>query len=633
MDNSAMLLQQSSLPGITLEINEGAKDIEKAMVAIEKELGKPDREPVTAADEVHAVLDAVEQEEFIGFDTETTGLDFCRCDPHGMSLATRDKEWYITVEGLPLCMGRIRDTLNSEKHLVIGHNLKFDLHFVHRYGIRPPRIFDTCVAAFLENENQDLALKALAYTMLGYQGPLPEFRDMQRIFKRIVKKPKMEDVTVYDIPPAYLATYAAKDARFTYDLFLKLTNRLAEEEMLDYFYKVEMPFLYTLLDMEAAGVAVDLAGLHTLEIKYNNLRDEHMRTFQTLAPGVNHASNPQLQTLLFEKLKLPVQKETSKGAPSVDVITLSRLEKKDKTGTVSALLGVRKYEKLCSTYVTALRDLQYEGRIHTNFNRTRAVTGRLSSSSPNLQNIPARGEIGTEVRKCFVAKPGCKLIVGDYSQIELRILAHFAQDRHFVKVFKEKGDPYQLTADRVKIPRANAKAINFGWAYGIGPRGLCDSIEKAGNPRPKEDYAKWLLDTFDQEYPDMVRYKQRTIEFARQYGCVYTIARRKRRLEQINSQYTDARGRAERQAVNAVIQGSAFDVTAYAMNELHNIVPWFDASILLQVHDEIVVEVPEESAEELAGIVQRVMESIEKVFHLIVPIIAEPSIVDSWGDA
>lgn len=598
---------------------------------------------VTDSVEVPAVLNAISKQHKIAFDLETTGLDYNTGSIHGLSLATADREWYVSHHATKVILPELKTLFNSGKQLVIGHNLLFDLHFAGRHGVRPPKIFDTMIAEFLVDENQSLALKNLANTKLNFSEDLPSFKDMLKTTKALLHRKRIDLVSIYDIPLEPLAEYAALDARLTYDL-----HKIAEKELLDngmhgIFTNIEMPFIYTLLDMESAGFYIDLA-LHTkLEVEFAEKKQAAVKLFHKITktsanPDKDNFLNPdssiQLSKLLFEEGEYTSTRLTGTGKPSVDIMALTRLKAQDKKGEIVALLDYRKFQKLERTYITPIGDKLYNGRLHSNFRRTGTVTGRLSSGGGvNLQNIPAKGEEGHQVRAMFRAKLGKVMLVVDYSQIELRLLAHFCNDPNMIQTFLDNEDAHQLTATRLGIKRGEAKAVNFGIPYGISARMLQDAIEKAGVERPELSDAEDWISGYSATYPNFPIWQKRVWSLTRRLGYVKTIGGRRRHLPEIYSDDGYVRSRAERQAVNAIIQGSAADIIQKAMIDIANIQDDYDARMLAQVHDELVFEVSHDDVDKFAKNVQHAMEVIGEEFNLRVPLIAEPGIGPNWSEA
>lgn len=362
---------------------------------------------------------------------------------------------------------------------------------------------------------------------------------------------------------------------------------------------------------------------------------EMVMLFSMLFEGANYNSDQQLITLFYGILKLKNTRTTKSGQPSVDKLSLIRFNRKDKSGAVDLLQDLRLYGKMLSTYIYKIQNENINGRIHCSLNHTGTETTRLSSDNPNLQNIPARGGVGKELRGCFVAPAGKKLIVCDFSQIELRVIAHYCKDQTMISVFEEGRDPHQETADRFGIERPYAKEVNFGIPYGMSWIGLSDSLEEKGLERPPKKFAEELIDGYPNIYPGWKKWKASAIRYARELGYVRTIGGHRRILHDINSPINGARGKAERMAVNTIIQGSASDIIKHAMLSIHRQMWWFgeECKMLMQVHDELIFEVPEGVAEEFAEFVQYEMEKVKEVFQIIVPVLAEPNIGMSWAEA
>jgi DNA polymerase-1 len=564
-------------------------------------------------------------------DLETSGLDFNRSSIHGVALASESKEWYVCRGAEKALLPLLHDLVKDKQ--IIGHNLAFDLHFLGRYGIRPKNIADTMVGQFLVDENQGLGLKSLAHTRLGILEPLPDFKQLLHEAKRLTGRKKLAEVSIYDVPLDALAEYAGRDARLTYDLWSKTAYDLDQQGLYTYFFEVEMPFVHVLVDMEEAGFWIDQRLLRQLGSDFHQRMDDALKRWMEISQGVNPNSPKQLQQYLYETMGYQPTKFTELGAPGTDILSLNRLLPQDKNGAIRALIDYRKYDKLISTYITTFEEQLYNGRLYGNFNHTGTATGRLSSSSPNLPNIPAHGEAGGQVRELFAVPPGYKFVDVDYGQVELRLTAHYTKDPNLLRVFAEGGDPHQLTADLCGVTRSVGKTLNFASLYGSGPRSLADTVEKSGKPRPTLKETMDWLDRFARAYPEITRWKRRVIEYAAELGYVRTIAGRRRRLPDIRSFDKALRAAAERQAVNTIIQASAADIIKWAMLQLHPLLPEYGAKMLAQVHDELAFEVPEAAAQEFAAKAQAVMEAAGEQFKLRLKLSAEPGIGDSWGSA
>lgn len=583
---------------------------------------------------VGEILNIIDRQPKVAFDLETTGLDRNRSSIHGVALANDTNEWYVMGAALPALLEGMKPLAAKRDLLWIGHNLRFDVHFLDKYGIRPARYFDTMVAQALIDENQELGLKSLSQRKLGVTQDLPGFKDLLKLAKDKLKKKRTDEITIFDLPIDLLAPYAGRDARLTYDLEPICVGELAAEGMTDLFLDVETPFLYTVLDMEKNGFYIDTQAMDVVAKEFEEKINDASERWARLSKGINPNSPKQLQVYLYDKangLGFPVTRYTDSKQPATDALAIMRLAHKDKTGSLAALTELRKYEKLYNTYILNFQNMMFNGRLYGDFNQTGTVTWRLSSSNPNLQNIPARGDTGDMVRTLFAATPGYSMVVADYSQIELRLLAHYSKDPDFIKLFIEGGDPHQQTADLVGISRRDAKAVNFGWIYGIGPDGLADSIEKTGHPRPSRGDTQDWLDGFSRARPVVTAWKNAAIRHARKLGYIKTIDGHKRRLPDINSRDRGLSSSAERQAVNSIIQGSAAVLIKYAMLQINPFLGEFGARMLAQVHDELVFEVPEKYAKEFADRAKASMESVEEHYNIRVPVLAEPGIGPNWA--
>lgn len=582
----------------------------------------------------------------LSFDFETTGLDYYNDNPVGVAIANGRHAWYIHGSAFMEVTPWLKDKMGRTDIEWAGHNLKFDFHHLMNAVTDelPTKYFDTQIAQWMIDENDSLGLKHLGKVRLDAQDDIPSFSDLLMYTKKLRGIARKDLVTIWDIPVEVLGTYAAYDARLTYDLVDLLKKDLGDEGLDKIYYEQEMPFLAMLLRMERAGITVDQEKAAILKDKYDIIIKDVLYKFDKRVADiksklgkpteVNPNSPQQLAELLFEDMGLKSTKKTASGALSTAALVLQRIKRQDKTGIVELLMEYKKYEKVVNTYlVNMLSKTDADGRIRTNFNQTGTVTGRLSSSGNlNLQNIPARGDTGADVRDLFIAKAGHLLIGIDYSQIELRILAHYSRDENLVRAFYWGSDPHQLTADRMGVPRYVGKSVNFGTIYGQGAPTLADQIEKAGKPRPKESQAAQWLRAYDKLYPSIPRWKKMVLIEGRKYGFIETLGGRHRHAEGLDHYDNYIRARAERQLINSKIQGSAGDVINSAMLKVDRDQHNFGATTLLQVHDELTLEVPEEYADEAAVSVQRRMEGEREVFGISVPVIAEPSVGHSWAE-
>ena len=431
--------------------------------------------------------------------------------------------------------------------------------------------------------------------------------------------------------------YAAEDADVTFQLYEVFSPQLKKENLEELFHKVEMPLMKILAKMELAGISLDTDWLSRESVDLeNDLRELEQKIFELSGEEFNMNSPKQLGEILFEKLKLdPKAKKTKTGQYSTSEEVLQKLAYKHEI--IQYILKYRTYQKLKSTYVDALpSEIEpKDNRVHTTFSQTTAATGRLSSLNPNLQNIPIRTARGQQIRGAFVAEEGKKIISADYSQIELRLIAELSGEDNMIKAFQNGEDIHASTASKLfKIPldqvdktqRSQAKTVNFGIIYGQGAFALA---EQTGLSRTE---AKQMIDSYYENYPKLKIFMTEQVEKARKNGFVETILGRKRHLKDINSNNFVVRGHAERNAVNAPIQGSAADVIKIAMIDINKALSegGFKTKMLLQVHDELLFEVPEEEIEPIKVLIKEKMESAVKTK---VPLIVEVGVGNNWLEA
>lgn len=564
------------------------------------------------------------------FDCETDSLDELRAMPVGFSLAVKPGSGcYVPLKAPDAaCLSAeaaralIAPLLADEALVVIGQNLKFDLHVMENWGapIRA-RLWDTMIAAWLlDTERDSLKLESLGESFLGFGGtPYSEVAPKGTVFS--------------DAPLEKAAAYAAEDADLCLRLKAVIEPELERQGLARLFSEVEMPILRLLARMERHGILVDAAQLSAfggeIEIELANIQRE---TFELVGHEFNLNSPKQLQEVLFVERKLSSGKKTKTGY-STDVSVLEELAREDPVPAL--ILRHRTLQKLKSTYVDALIELSSrDPRIHTHYVQTGAATGRLSSRDPNLQNIPVREEEGRRIRKAFVAPPGRKLISADYSQIELVVFAELSGDPELRRAFVDGADIHRRTAalifgkeeDEVSAAeRRAAKTINFGVIYGMGAFRLAGEL---GIPRSE---AQRFIDAYFSRYAGVAAFVRDTVEGARRTGWVSTMLGRRRPVRAVDSRNANERQGAERVAVNSPIQGSAADIMKLAMlkvdAELTARFP--EAKLLLQVHDELIVETPEGQAAEVAAAVELAMAG---AYALSVPLRVGVEIADSWGD-
>ena len=369
-----------------------------------------------------------------------------------------------------------------------------------------------------------------------------------------------------------------------------------------------------LMDMEAAGMFLDQGMMGTVRTELVEVRDDALKIWKEITNGANPNSPDQVGKYLYDTCGYDVSKWTKGNKPSVDKLSLLRIQREHNDPAVIALQQYRKIGKLITTYIDSWYKKMYEGRIFGNYNQIGAKTTRLSSSNPNLQNIPAHGEHGSKLRNMIAAPPGYSILVADYSQVELRLLTHYSKDQVLMEIYFSGEDVHQRTADLLGVERFQAKAVNFGWIYGMGYRSLQDNLEEQGKPRPTAKEAKAWLATYNSTYQGAARWRDRAINYARQLGYITTLWGKKRRLPDLRSHDKDLRAKAERQAVNAIIQGSAANIIEDAMLTLSPMAREYGGNMNGQVHDEIVFEMPSDAVQEFSLIVKEQMETSVSIY-------------------
>ena len=569
------------------------------------------------------------------FDTETDSLDALEAGLVGMSFAfTPGEAWYVPVpadfEEAQAVVGRFIPALANPSIEKVGQNLKFDILALRKYGVRVEGpIFDTLIAHYLLNPELRHGMDYLAETYLSYRTvPIEE----------LIGPKGKNQLSMRDVPLDRIAEYAAEDADITLRLSQHFRPLLHEQGIDELASSIEMPLIPVLAGMEEAGVKLDTEALRqsseTLTADMNRLE----REIQELAgEPFNVNSTKQVGEVLFDRLRLDEKaKKTKRGNYSTGEEVLEKL--RGKHPIVGKLLEYRGLKKLLSTYIDALPLLIHPrtGKVHTSFNQAVTATGRLSSTNPNLQNIPVRDELGREIRKAFIPdNPDCLFFSADYSQIELRLMAHLSEDPHMIEAFRGGADIHAATAAKIYgVPvdevtsdmRRKAKTANFGIIYGISVFGLA---ERLSIPRGE---AKELIEGYFASYPRVKAYMDESILRAREKGYVETIFKRKRYLPDINSRNAVVRGYAERNAINAPIQGSAADIIKLAMVRIHRRFTdeGLRSRMILQVHDELNFNVYRDEAERVRRIV---LEEMEQVVSLRVPLIADCGEGANWLEA
>lgn len=598
----------------------------------------------TVAHTYHVAETAEQQEELckllsaqtaFAFDTETEGLDPLNAPLVGMSFAIQEHEaWYVPVptekEEAMNCLVRFKVILEDKKILKIGQNIKFDILALRKYNVKVGGpLFDTMIAHYLLNPELRHGMDYLAETYLHYQ-PVP--------IEQLIGPKGKKQGSMRDVPLEEIKEYAAEDADITLQLKQYFEPLLQKEGVDNLFYQMEMPLIYVLAEMEATGVKVDTGALKNSSLELTNQLAELEKEIHELAGcEFNINSTRQVGEVLFDKLQLDTKaKKTKSGGYSTSEDVLEKL--RSKHPIIDKLLAYRGIKKLLSTYIDALPELinPQTGKIHTSYNQAVTATGRLSSTNPNLQNIPVRDELGREIRKAFIAdNDDCIFFSADYSQIELRIMAHLSGDPHMIEAFCDGEDIHAATAAKIygiapsevtSDMRRKAKTANFGIIYGISVFGLA---ERLSIPRGE---AKELIDGYFKTYPQIRAYMDESIRIAKEKGYVETIFKRKRFLPDINSHNAIVRGYAERNAINAPIQGSAADIIKLAMIHIHQRFEeeHLKSRMILQVHDELNFNVWKEELEQVKAIV---LDCMEHVMELRVPLIADYGEGLNWLEA
>ena len=572
--------------------------------------------------------------DFFCFDTETTGTNVFSAELVGLSFSWKEGEaFFVSLprdrnEAQKIVM-KFKSVFENEKICKIGQNLKFDILMLRNYGVEVKgKLFDTMIAHYLIQPEYRHGMDQLAEVYLKYR---------TISYEDLCGAKGKNQLSIRNVPLKSLCDYAAEDADVTLRLKNVLEKELEENNLTSLFYDVEMPLMVVLTEMEYAGVRIDVNSLQQVSsFLSSQLAEIRKDIFEMAGLDFNIDSPKQVGEIIFDRLKIAQKgKKTKTGQYSTSEETLESL--RGEHPIIGKILEYRGLKKLLSTYVDALPALinPKTGKVHTSFNQTVTATGRLSSSNPNLQNIPIRDAQGREIRKAFTADSGCVLLAADYSQIELRIMAHLSRDANMVEAFNSGHDIHTATAAKIyKVPfeavtsdmRRNAKTANFGIIYGISVFGLA---ERLGIPRSE---AKALIDGYFETYPRVKEYMNECVEAAKKNGYVETLLHRKRYLPDINSRNSVVRSFAERNAINAPIQGTAADIIKIAMV---NISQRFKSSniqsqMTLQVHDELIFNVLNSELEQVKDIVIQAMES---AFSLIVPLKVDYNMGGNWLEA
>jgi len=586
-------------------------------------------------EELSRLIDSLMKCPSFCFDTETTGLDVIDSEIVGLSFSCKSHEaFYVSMpkeeEKIKRYISELKRLFLRNDVLVIGQNLKYDLHILRNCGIEVRgSLFDTMVAHYLVAPEKKHGLDAIAEDFLSYSKIKTE---------ELIGKKGGRQLNFKDIDPERVKDYACEDADITWQIYEILSERIREDKLSKLAEEIEMPLIKVLMEMEHAGVTVDSDALsHFASTLREELIEIEKKIFELAGQEFNVSSPKQLGIVLFEKLKIvsDAKKTKSKQYSTGEEVLINLVDKHD---IVQEVLDFRSLKKLLSTYVEALPKLIHPktGRIHTSFNQTLVSTGRLSSNNPNLQNIPIREERGREIRRAFTtSSEKHRFLSADYSQIELRLMAHLSGDEQMMQAFKNNEDIHSATAAKVygvnledvtKEMRSKAKTANFGIIYGISAFGLSQRMRI---PRTE---AKELIEGYFNTYPAVKAYMDESIKIARETGMVETMFGRKRMLPDILSRNSMIRGNAERNAINNPIQGSAADIIKIAMVKIHNTIQkeGLNTKMIIQVHDELNFEVPNEELERVKEIVKS---SMEQALELAVPLIVEMNDGNNWLEA
>ena len=589
---------------------------------------------VEKEDEIKQLCDYFLTKEILSLDTETTSLSPIDAELVGLSFSVKENEaFYVPVpadqDEARKIVDLLRPVYENEKILKVGQNLKYDYEVLMKYGVRlAGKMFDTMLAHYVIQPELRHNMDYLAEIYLNYK--------TIHIDELIGPKGKNQK-NMRDLRPQDVYEYAAEDADVTLKLKNKLEGELKKYGAEELFYNIEMPLMPVLAEMEMNGVTIDTQSLaDTSDVLTKRMEEVEKEIYELAGAPFNIASPRQVGEVLFDKLQIVEKaKKTKTGQYVTNEEVLQSLKGKHKI--VEAILEHRGLKKLLGTYIDALPKLinARTGHIHTSFNQATTATGRLSSSDPNLQNIPVRGEEGKEIRKAFIPEPGCLFFSADYSQIELRVMAHLSGDENMIEAFREGHDIHAATAAKIykeemenvtREQRTKAKRANFGIIYGITVFGLAERLEIS------RDEAKMLIEGYFETFPKVKEYMEKAKEQARNQGYVETQFHRRRYLADINSANATVRGFAERNAINAPIQGTAADIIKVAMIRIYNRfrAEGIRSKMILQVHDELNFSVYPEEKEKVEQIV---LEEMQNAFPMQVPLVADCGWGNNWLEA
>lgn len=589
---------------------------------------------ISSEEELEALVEDFSKAEKFCFDTETDGIDSMHNGLVGISLSkTPGEAFYISVDAeqgieKERVIEILQPLFTSGDILKIAHNYKFDYMILRRSGMElQGQAFDTMLAAYLIDASQKLKMDDLAQKYLGYD-PIP-------VTDLIGNGRKQK--TMDELPAEKITVYACEDADITLQLYVKLREILEEDELIDIAESLEFPLMDVLAKMEMNGILVDREMLDQFsKVLRSDLLELEQKIYELAGTEFNINSPQQLGEVLFDRMGLPAGKKTKTGQYSTAESVLKKLAPDYEVPDL--ILEYRAISKLKSTYVDALPKLIHEdtGRIHTDFNQCVAATGRLSSSNPNLQNIPIRTKRGREIRKAFIADEGFKLLSADYSQVELRVIASIAEDENMMGAFKGGEDIHSRTAKEIfdldsldqvtPDHRRKAKEVNFGIPYGVSAYGLASRLGI------NNEEGKQMIDQYFNRFPGILRYINETKQFAKEHGYVKTLMGRRRYIPDINSSNWNVRSFAERTAINMPIQGTAADIIKVAMIDIQDYIDEHNLGtrMLLQVHDELIFEIPESEQDTVPA---KLKELMEKACEIEVPLKVDMGLAENWLDA
>ncbi|MBO73495.1 MAG: DNA polymerase I [Flavobacteriales bacterium] len=582
--------------------------------------------------EISELIDMLEQQSSVCFDTETTGLNALTAEIVGLSFSWEaHKGFYVYINSgdEQRVLDLFKPFFRNEKIMKVAQNIKYDINVLLKYGVEVKgKLFDTMLAHYLLQPDMSHSMNFLSETYLNYR-PIS--------IESLIGKKGKNQKTMREVDKSELLKYAAEDADVTWQLMLKLNPLLDQKEVRTLFEDIEMPLVPVLSAMENNGVSLNTETLKELSIDLDfEIQKLEKTVFEQAGEVFNLSSPKQLGVVLFENMKIDVKaKKTKSGQYSTSEETLQKLA--GKHPIIDNILEFRQLKKLKSTYVDALPELinQSTHKIHTTYSQAVAATGRLSSVNPNLQNIPIKTEKGRKVREAFIPSYGNELYAADYSQVELRLMAEMSGDENMVEAFKNGNDIHTATASKVfnvpmnevdRVMRNKAKMVNFGIIYGISAFGLSQRL----NIKRKE--AKELIEGYFLNYPGIKKFMEDSVSLAKEKGYVETIFKRKRFLKDINSKNAVVRGYAERNAINAPIQGSAADIIKVAMINIHKEIVEnnLESKMILQVHDELVFDVAPSEKDKIEKIA---LEQMRNAVRTSVPLEVEGAFGSNWLEA